>query len=86
MIGQQQLVWSFNWASADASGTVTADRVELVALFDNYGASVRIVYVEATLWAGMFARTRARAPRRRVPEGVIARLAAKVEVPSPVEA
>lgn len=68
----------------DATNTTRELRGGLVALFANYGATVRIVYVEAPTWADMFARNRAR--ERRVPEAVIARLAAKVEIPSAAEA
>ena len=61
-----------------------ADRSGLIALFANYGAATRIVYVEAATWQEMFARNRQR--DRRVPERVIERLAEKLEVPSPAEA
>ena len=55
----------------------------LVALFFNYGARVRIVYVEAP-WREMLERNRAR--KRVVPETVIRRLARKLEIPTPTEA
>jgi predicted kinase len=74
---------SFVW---DATNTSKDVRGGLIALFANYGATTRVVYVEAPSWAAMFARNRDRPPGRRVPEPVIARLAEKVEVPSPAEA
>jgi putative nucleotidyltransferase with HDIG domain len=68
----------------DATNTSRDMRSGLIALFANYGATTRIVYVEAPSWAEMFARNRAR--ERRVPDAVIARLAEKLEVPSAAEA
>jgi putative nucleotidyltransferase with HDIG domain len=68
----------------DATNTTRDLRNGLVALFANYGATVRVVYVEAPSWGDMFARNRAR--DRRVPEAVIGRLAEKLEIPSPAEA
>lgn len=72
---------SFVW---DATNTTRDMRSRLVALFANYGASVRIVYVEAPSWQEMFARNRQR--ERPVPDGVIERLAERLEIPSPAEA
>jgi predicted kinase len=72
---------SFVW---DATNTSRDMRSGLVALFANYGAAVRVVYVEAPSWAEMFARNRGRP--RPVPEKVIARLAERLEIPSPAEA
>jgi predicted kinase len=72
---------SFVW---DATNTTKDMRSGLVALFANYGASVRIVYVEAPSWPEMFARNRER--EHPVPERVISRLAERLEIPSPAEA
>lgn len=68
----------------DATNTTKDMRSGLVALFANYGATVRIVYVEAPSWQEMFARNRQR--EHPVPERVIARLAERLEIPSPAEA
>ncbi|HEY2586319.1 MAG TPA: AAA family ATPase [Tepidisphaeraceae bacterium] len=72
---------SFVW---DATNTTKDMRSGLVALFANYGATVRIVYVEAPSWQEMFARNRQR--EHPVPERVIARLAERLEIPSPAKA
>ncbi|CAA9416984.1 MAG: hypothetical protein AVDCRST_MAG64-3063 [uncultured Phycisphaerae bacterium] len=74
---------SFVW---DATNTSKDVRGGLIALFANYGATTRVVYVEAPSWQAMFARNRERPRGRQVPEPVISRLAEKVEVPSPAEA
>jgi predicted kinase len=67
----------------DATNITKEVRAGLVALFANYGARVRIVYVEAS-WQETFARNRSR--KRPVPERVIAQLADRLEVPSRTEA
>jgi len=72
---------SFVW---DATNITRDMRSGLIGLFANYGASTRIVYVEAPSWEAMFARNRKR--ERPVPESVIQRLAEKLEIPSPAEA
>lgn len=72
---------SFVW---DATNVTRDMRSGLIALFANYGAVTRIVYVEAPSWQEMFVRNRER--ERQVPEKVIARLAEKAEIPSAVEA
>lgn len=72
---------SFIW---DATNTSRDLRGGLIALFANYGATTRIVYVEAPSWAQTFARNRAR--ERPVPEHVIFHLAERLEIPSSAEA
>ncbi len=72
---------SFVW---DATNVTKDMRSGLIALFANYGATTRIVYVEAPTWQEMFARNRNR--ERPVPEKVIVRLAEKIEIPSASEA
>lgn len=72
---------SFIW---DATNTSKDLRAGLIALFANYEAATRIVYVEAPSWRELFERNRNRA--RPVPESVILRLAERLEIPSPAEA
>jgi predicted kinase len=72
---------SFVW---DATNTTKDLRSGLIALFANYGATTRIVYVEAPSWQELFARNRNR--ERQVPESVIIRLAERLEIPSMSEA
>ena len=72
---------SFVW---DATNTSKELRGGLISLFANYGATTRIVYVEAPSWQEMFTRNRER--ERSVPDKVIEHLAAKLAVPSAVEA
>jgi putative nucleotidyltransferase with HDIG domain len=74
---QQSFVW-------DATNTSKDLRAGLIALFANYGATTRIVYVEAASWQELFERNRSRS--RPVPESVILRLAERLEIPSPAEA
>jgi predicted kinase len=71
-----QFVW-------DATNITRELRAGLIALFANYGARVRIVYVEAS-WQETFARNRAR--KRPVPERAIAQMADRLEMPSRTEA
>jgi len=71
---------SFVW---DATNISRDMRAQLVALCAGYGAFVRIVYVEAP-WGEMLARNRAR--KNAVPESVMGRLMARLEVPSATEA
>ena len=71
---------SFIW---DATNITRDMRGGLVALFANYGARVRIAYIEVP-WPQMLAQNRAR--ERRVPESVLERMAEKLDVPTPVEA
>lgn len=72
---------SFIW---DATNTTRDLRAGLIALFANYGATTRIVYVEPPSWEELFARNRNR--QRPVPESLILRLAERLEIPSLVEA
>ena len=58
-------------------------RSGMIALLANYGARVRIVYVETT-WEEMLSRNRSR--QRQVPEHILERLAEKLDVPSAAEA
>jgi predicted kinase len=74
--GKTPFVW-------DATNITRELRAGLTALFANYGARVRIVYVEAS-WQETFARNRAR--QRPVPERAIAQMADRLEVPSRTEA
>jgi predicted kinase len=68
----------------DATNLFRDIRSSLVALFAKYGASVRIVYVEAPTWRDMFSRNAQRS--RRVPEAVLAKMAENLEMPSLNEA
>ena len=58
-------------------------RAELVGLFTDYGARVRIVYVESP-WRDLLAQNKRRA--RRVPREAIARMLDRWEVPDASEA
>ncbi len=71
---------SFIW---DATNITRDMRGGLVALFANYGARVRIAYIEAP-WTQLLAQNRAR--QRRVPESVLVRMADKLDVPTAIEA
>ena len=71
---------SFVWNATNLSRQV---RGECVRLFADYGARVRVVYVEAPP-ERLFAQNRSR--RRRVPEAVIERLLDRWEVPDRTEA
>lgn len=72
---------SFVW---DATNTSKDLRAGLIALFANYGAKTRIIYVEAPSWQELFVRNGSRP--NPVPESVILRLAERLEIPSPAEA
>ncbi len=71
---------SFVW---DATNLSRSLRSNLVSLFYDYGARVRIVHVEAPT-SEVYARNRGRA--RPVPEDVIDRLVDRWEMPEPTEA
>jgi predicted kinase len=71
---------SFIWDATNVSKDL---RGALVALFANYGARVRIVYVESP-WRQLLAQNRAR--KRVVPESVMERLLGKLEIPTVLEA
>lgn len=73
---RRRFVWN-------ATNTTVRHRRELVRLFADYGARVRIVYVDAAPGTAI-ARQAGRA--RRVPAHVITQLAAKLEVPDTTEA
>ena len=66
-----------------ATSFTRAMRRQLIGLFRDYQAWVRIVYVEAT-WGELLRRNRAR--QAPVPEAVLRRLAEKLEVPDLTEA
>jgi putative nucleotidyltransferase with HDIG domain len=76
MRAQRSFVWN-------ATNTTHMMRRKLVDFFVAYGARVRIVYVETT-FAELLRRNRARA--RPVPEAVLRRLAARLDVPDVTEA
>lgn len=67
----------------NATNLTRARRAELIALFTDYGARVRVVYVEASR---AVLRTQNRNRARRVPEAVIARMLDRWEPPDPTEA
>ena len=71
---------SFVWNAANLSRHVRSDCVKL---FGEYGARVRMVYVEVGP-ERLYAQNRAR--KRRVPEPVIERMLDRWEVPDPTEA
>lgn len=71
---------NFVWNATNLSRHV---RGECIRLFNDYGARVRIVYVEVPV-DRLFSQNRAR--RRKVPEGVIERLLDRWEVPDITEA
>jgi predicted kinase len=71
---------SFIW---NATNTTRALRERLVDFFISYGARARIVYLEVP-FAELLERNAKRA--RPVPEPVIRRLAARLDVPNPTEA
>ncbi len=71
---------SFVW---NATNLTRRRRMPLVDVFRAYGARTRIVYVEAPLPIVLRRNARRRA---RVPDAVIRRLAAQLEVPDPTEA
>ena len=73
---QQGFIWN-------ATNVTRSLRRQLIGLFTDYGARVRIVYLEAP-WPELARRNRARA--RPVPEAVLERLAGKLEVPDMTEA
>ncbi|MBA3823273.1 MAG: AAA family ATPase [Ktedonobacterales bacterium] len=73
---QQSFIWN-------ATNLTRALRGQLITLFADYGARVRIVYLDAPA-AVISARNRARA--HPVPEAVIRRMVAKLEVPDGTEA
>jgi len=70
----------FAW---NATNITRRTRTPLVALFRQYGARVRIVYVDAG-WPTIRARNVKR--EHPVPEGVIQELARRLEIPQPDEA
>ncbi|HEX4797133.1 MAG TPA: AAA family ATPase [Humisphaera sp.] len=72
----EPFIWDATNISRDLRGS-------LVALFANYGARVRIVYVESP-WKMLLTQNRAR--KRQVPESVLLRLVEKLEIPTLVEA
>jgi predicted kinase len=72
----QPFVWN-------ATNTTRAMRRQLVELLNNYHAAVRIVYVE-TAWRELLRTNATRADP--VPQSVLQRLAARVEMPSMTEA
>lgn len=71
---------NFVWNAPNLSRHV---RGECIRLFHDYGARIRIVYVEVPV-DRLFSQNRAR--RRKVPEGVIERLLERWEVPDATEA
>jgi predicted kinase len=71
---------SFVWNATNLSRHV---RAECIRLFHEYGAKVRIVYVEVPP-DRLFAQNRAR--KKKVPEAVIERLLDRWEVPDRTEA
>lgn len=73
---------SFAW---NATNITRQLRARLVDFFVDYHARVRIVYVEAPLEEAL-RRNRGRAGRAQVPEAVIHRFAARLDVPDPTEA
>jgi len=73
---------SFAW---NATNITRQLRAGLVDFFVAYQARVRIVYVEAPL-EEVLRRNRGRAGRAQVPEAVIHRFAARLDVPDPTEA
>jgi predicted kinase len=76
MRAQRSFVWN-------ATNTTRAMRTQLIDFFVSYGARVRIVYVEAS-FTDLLRRGATRA--RPVPETVIRRLAARLDVPDVTEA
>lgn len=71
---------SFIWNATNLSRTT---RTECVNFFRDFGAKVKIVYVEASP-AQLYLQNRER--RKRVPEKVIERLLDRWEIPDPTEA
>jgi predicted kinase len=71
---------SFVW---NATNITYSLRRQLVSLFTDYGASVKIVYLEAP-YKEILKRNRERS--RNVPENVIDKMIKKLEVPSVIEA
>lgn len=76
MRAQRSFVWN-------ATNTTQRMRRQLIGFFVPYGARVRIVYVEAP-FAELLRRNEGRA--RPVPEAVLRRLAARLDVPDVTEA
>lgn len=70
----------FVWNATNVSSTL---RASLIQLFVQYGASVRIVYLE-TVWNEMLRRNRSRS--RTVPDSVYVRMIKNLELPSVREA
>lgn len=71
---------SFVWNATNISKSI---RGQLISLFVSYGAKVKIVYLEAP-YNEIMKRNRERS--RNVPENVIERMIAKLEIPGPAEA
>ena len=67
---------SFVW---NATNTTRPMRAQLISLFHQYGARIRIVYAE-TGWEELLRRNRRRSAP--VPQEVIAKLARKLDVPN----
>ncbi|MEZ4381916.1 MAG: AAA family ATPase [Nannocystaceae bacterium] len=73
---------SFVWNATNLTREI---RGRLLDLFTNYGARVRIVYVESP-YAALLRQNREREPSARVPEAVIERMTRRWEIPDPTEA